>query len=238
VSPRSPNDQGPHRQDSSWGAGPVVCARRMAGVERVLRGGVLCAGWRGGMYERAVSGTRPGLRSGFVAAPSVVSSADSARGLGCVPDSWRTRSAAVVCGTCDRSVSPIGGAMGPLMRTLTRLVEHRRGCLRSTHEAHAPLMGSTYHDPSTSSPTGTKPTPIPRQARPTRIGYAFADRLLTYPHASNLSVSRLPALRIVGCGGGVQSVPGIVGSVVGRRPNTGARLGRLINQNSHVIWVP
>ena len=42
------------------------------------------------------------------------------------------------------------------------------------------------------------------------------------------------------CGvwGGVQSVPGIVGSVVGRRPNTGARLGRLINQNSHVIRVP
>ena len=34
------------------------------------------------------------------------------------------------------------------------------------------------------------------------------------------------------------AVPGIVGSVVGRRPNTGARLGRLINQNSHVIWVP
>ena len=49
---------------------------------------------------------------------------------------------------------------------------------------------------------------------------------------------RLPALRIVGCGGGVQSVPGIVGSVVGRRPNTGVRLGRLINQNSHVIRVP
>ena len=42
------------------------------------------------------------------------------------------------------------------------------------------------------------------------------------------------------CGvwGGVRSVPGIVGSVVGRRPNTGVRLGRLINQNSHVIWVP
>ena len=42
------------------------------------------------------------------------------------------------------------------------------------------------------------------------------------------------------CGvwGGVQSVPGIVGSVVGRRPNTGVRLGRLINQNSHVIRVP
>ena len=197
MSPHSPNDQGPHRQDSSWGAGPVVCARRIAGVEQVLRGGVLCAGWRGGMYERAVSGTRPGLRSGFVAAPSVVSSADSARGLGCVPGSWRTRSATVVCGTCDRSVSPIGGAMGPLMRTLTRLVERGRGCLRSTHgtyapltrptlhswgprsthEAHAPLMGSTYHDPSTSSPTGTKPTPIPRQARPTRIGCAHADRL-------------------------------------------------------------
>ena len=49
---------------------------------------------------------------------------------------------------------------------------------------------------------------------------------------------RLPALRIVGCGGGVQSVPGIVGSVVGRRPNTGVRLGHLINQNSHVIRVP
>ena len=47
-----------------------------------------------------------------------------------------------------------------------------------------------------------------------------------------------PALRIVGCGGGVRSVPGIVGSVVGRRPNTGVRLGRLINQNSHVIRVP
>jgi len=46
------------------------------------------------------------------------------------------------------------------------------------------------------------------------------------------------ALRIVGCGGGVRSVPGIVGSVMGRRPNTGARLGSLINQNSHVIWVP
>ena len=46
------------------------------------------------------------------------------------------------------------------------------------------------------------------------------------------------ALRIVGCGGGVRSVPGIVDSVVGRRPNTGVRLGRLINQNSHVIWVP
>ena len=46
------------------------------------------------------------------------------------------------------------------------------------------------------------------------------------------------ALRIVGCGGGVRSVPGIVDSVVGRRPNTGARLGRLINQNSHVIRVP
>ena len=197
MSPHSPNDQGPHRQDSSWGAGPVVCARRMAGVEQVLRGGVLCAGWRGGMYERAVSGTRPGLRSRFVAAPSVVSSADSARGLGCVPASWRTRSAAVVCGTCDRSVSPIGGAMGPLMRTLTRLVERGRGCPRSTHGAHAPLMGSTYHsrgprsthgvhvplmgstyhDPSTSAPTGTKPTPIPRQARPTRIGCAHADRL-------------------------------------------------------------
>lgn len=138
MSPRSPNDQGPHRQDSSWGAGPVVCARRMGGVERVLRGGVLCAGWRWGMCERAVSGTRPGLRSGFVAAPSVVSSADSARGLGCVPASWRTRSAAVVCGTCDRSVSPIGGAMGPLMRTLTRLVERGRGRPHSTYKAHAP----------------------------------------------------------------------------------------------------
>ena len=46
------------------------------------------------------------------------------------------------------------------------------------------------------------------------------------------------ALRIVGCGGGVRSVPGIVDSVVGRRPNTGARLGSLINQNSHVIRVP
>ena len=46
------------------------------------------------------------------------------------------------------------------------------------------------------------------------------------------------ALRIVWCGGGVRSVPGIVDSVVGRRPNTGVRLGRLINQNSHVIWVP
>ena len=46
------------------------------------------------------------------------------------------------------------------------------------------------------------------------------------------------ALRIVGCGGGVRSVPGIVDSVVGRRPNTGARLGRLIYQNSHVIRVP
>ena len=47
-----------------------------------------------------------------------------------------------------------------------------------------------------------------------------------------------PALRIVGCGGGVRSVPGVVDSVVGRRPNTGVRLGCLINQNSHVIWVP
>ena len=158
MSPRPPNDQGPHRQDSSWGAGPVVCARRMAGVERVLRGGVLCAGWRGGMCERAVSGTRPGLRSGFVAAPSVVSSADSARGLGCVPASWRTRSAAVVCGTCDRSVSPIGGAMGPLMRTLTRLVEHRRGCLRSTHGTYAPLTRPTLHS------WGPRTT-IPAQAR-------------------------------------------------------------------------
>ena len=46
------------------------------------------------------------------------------------------------------------------------------------------------------------------------------------------------ALRIVGCGGGVRSVPGIVDSVVGRRSNTGARLGRLIYQNSHVIRVP
>ena len=46
------------------------------------------------------------------------------------------------------------------------------------------------------------------------------------------------ALRIVGCGGGVRSVPGIVDSVVGRRPNTGARLGSLINQKSHVIRVP
>ena len=35
-----------------------------------------------------------------------------------------------------------------------------------------------------------------------------------------------------------RSVPGIVDSVVGRRPNTGVRLGRLINQNSHVIRVP
>ena len=41
-----------------------------------------------------------------------------------------------------------------------------------------------------------------------------------------------PALRIVGCGGGVRSVPGIVGSVVGRRPYTGVRLGSLINQNA------
>ena len=43
------------------------------------------------------------------------------------------------------------------------------------------------------------------------------------------------ALRILGCGGGVRSVPGIVDSVVGRRPNTGARLGCLFNQNSHAI---
>ena len=35
-----------------------------------------------------------------------------------------------------------------------------------------------------------------------------------------------------------RSVPGIVDSVVGRRPNTGVRLGRLINQKSHVIRVP
>ena len=46
------------------------------------------------------------------------------------------------------------------------------------------------------------------------------------------------ALRILGCGGGVRSVPGIVDSVVGRRPNTGARLGSLINQNSHAIRIP
>jgi len=46
------------------------------------------------------------------------------------------------------------------------------------------------------------------------------------------------ALRILGCGGGVRSVPGIVDSVVGRRSNTGVLLGRLINQNSHVIRVP
>ena len=38
------------------------------------------------------------------------------------------------------------------------------------------------------------------------------------------------ALRIVGCGGGGRSVPGVVDSVVGRRPNTGVHLGRLINQ--------
>ena len=42
----------------------------------------------------------------------------------------------------------------------------------------------------------------------------------------------------MGCGGGVRSIPGIVGSVVGRRSNTGVRLGRLIYQNSHVIRVP
>ena len=48
----------------------------------------------------------------------------------------------------------------------------------------------------------------------------------------------LPALRILGCGGGVRSVPGIMDGVVGRRPHTGVRLGRLINQNSHAIWVP
>ena len=41
-----------------------------------------------------------------------------------------------------------------------------------------------------------------------------------------------------GVGGGVRSVPGIVGSVVGRRPHTGVRLGRLINQKSHVIRLP
>ncbi len=35
-----------------------------------------------------------------------------------------------------------------------------------------------------------------------------------------------------------QSVPGIVDSVVGRRPHTGVHLGHLINQNSHVIRVP
>ena len=35
--------------------------------------------------------------------------------------------------------------MGPLMRTLTRLVERGRGCLRSTHGAHAPLMGPAFH---------------------------------------------------------------------------------------------
>ena len=46
------------------------------------------------------------------------------------------------------------------------------------------------------------------------------------------------ALRILGCGGGVRSVPGIVDSVVGRRPNTGARLGCLFNQNSHAIRIP
>ena len=46
------------------------------------------------------------------------------------------------------------------------------------------------------------------------------------------------ALRIVGCGGGGRSVPGVVDNVVGRRPNTGVRLGRLINQKSHAIWVP
>ena len=42
------------------------------------------------------------------------------------------------------------------------------------------------------------------------------------------------------CGvwGGVRSVPGIVGSVVGRRSNTGVRLGCLIYQKSHVIRVP
>ena len=49
---------------------------------------------------------------------------------------------------------------------------------------------------------------------------------------------RSPALRILGCEGGVRSVPGIVDSVVERRPNTGVRLGRLINQKSHAIRVP
>ena len=121
--------------------------------------------------------TRPGLRSGFVAAPSVVSSADSARGLGCVSASWRTCSAAVACGTYDRSVSPIGGTMGPLMRTLTRLVERGRGCPRSTHGAHAPFIGPRATIHARNSPTGTKPTPIPCQARPTRIGCTHADRL-------------------------------------------------------------
>ena len=37
--------------------------------------------------------------------------------------------------------------MGPLMRTLTRLVERGRGCPRSIHGAHAPFMGPTCHDP-------------------------------------------------------------------------------------------
>ena len=46
------------------------------------------------------------------------------------------------------------------------------------------------------------------------------------------------ALHIVGCGGGGRSVPGVVDSIVGRRPNTGVHLGRLINQNSHAIRVP
>ena len=54
------------------------------------------------------------------------------------------------------------------------------------------------------------------------------------PHG--LGVSWLFALW--GVGGGVRSVPVIVDSVVGRRPNTGVRLGRLINQNSHAIRVP
>ena len=51
-------------------------------------------------------------------------------------------------------------------------------------------------------------------------------------------IAGLRALRIVGCGGGGRSVPGVVDSVVGRRPNTGVHLGRLINQNSHAIRVP
>ena len=53
-----------------------------------------------------------------------------------------------------------------------------------------------------------------------------------------LIAGELRALRIVGCGGGGRSVPGVVDSVVGRRPNTGVHLGRLINQNSHAIRVP
>ena len=74
--------------------------------------------------------------------------------------------------------------MGPLMRTLTRLVERGRGCLRSTHGTYAPLTRPTLHS---RGPRSTHGVHVPRSQHKLADGHkANSDSAPGATHADRL----------------------------------------------------